>query len=340
MASNLDAEALRGWLETHISGLAGPIAIEKFPCGQSNPTYRIVAASGAYVLRRKPFGPLLPSAHAVDREYQLLTALHPAGFPVPRPLALCSDPDVIGSIFYVMELVPGRTFWNGALPDQAPSERRAVYEAMIATLARLHTLDPAAMGLEDFGRPGNYFARQIGRWTKQYRAAQTEDIAAVEKLIDWLPRTVPEQRRTSIIHGDFRIDNLIYAADRPQVAAVLDWELATIGDPLADFTYLAMNWAMPADGHAGLAGIDLAGTGIPSMEDAVRLYGAATGRDDIPDLHWYFAYNLFRLTGIVQGVKKRLQDGNASSANAAETAARLVPLAEAAWAEARLAGAR
>ncbi|MDB5738434.1 MAG: phosphotransferase family protein, partial [Sphingomonas bacterium] len=304
------------------------------------PTYRIDAASGAYVLRRKPFGPLLPSAHAVDREYRLISALHPTGFPVPRPLALCEDATVIGSIFYVMEMVEGRTFWNGALPDVAPAKRRPLYEAMIDTLAKLHAIDPATLGLGDFGRPGNYFARQVDRWTKQYRAAQTDDIPVVEKLIEWLPRTVPEQGRTSIIHGDYRIDNLIYAPDRPQVAAVLDWELATIGDPLADFAYLAMNWAMPADGGPGLAGLDLAALDLPTMEEAIALYCAATRRDGVPDLHWYFAYNLFRLTGIVQGIKKRLIHGNASSAKAEATVARLIPLAEGAWGQARLAGAR
>jgi aminoglycoside phosphotransferase (APT) family kinase protein len=337
---DLDEAALLRWLEANVAGFAGPMAVAKFPGGQSNPTYRIDAASGAYVLRRKPFGPLLPSAHAVDREYRLISALHPTGFPVPRPLALCEDATVIGSIFYVMEMVEGRTFWNGALPDVAPAERRPLYEAMIDTLAKLHAIDPATLGLGDFGRPGNYFARQVDRWTKQYRAAQTDDIPVVEKLIEWLPRTVPEQGRTSIIHGDYRIDNLIYAPDRPQVAAVLDWELATIGDPLADFAYLAMNWAMPADGGPGLAGLDLAALDLPTMEEAIALYCAATRRDGVPDLHWYFAYNLFRLTGIVQGIKKRLIHGNASSAKAEATVARLIPLAEGAWGQARLAGAR
>jgi aminoglycoside phosphotransferase (APT) family kinase protein len=338
--SDLNAEALGRWLEANVAGFAGPIVIDKFLQGQSNPTYRVQAASGDYVLRRKPFGPLLPSAHAVDREYRLLTSLHPIGFPVPRPMALCSDEHVIGSMFYVMEMVRGHAFWNGALPDQTPAERRALYEAMIDTLAQLHRIEPEAIGLQGFGRPGNYFARQIERWTKQYRAAQSEEIEAVEKLIDWLPRTVPEQTRTSIIHGDFRIDNLIFAVDSPRVAAVLDWELATIGDPFADFTYLAMNWTMPADGRAGLVGVDLLAAGIPTLEEVVELYCTAIGRDDIPDLHWYFAYNQFRLTSIIQGVKKRMQMGNASSANADETVARLVPLAEAAWANARLAGAR
>ncbi len=246
---------------------------------------------------------------------------------------------MIGSIFYVMEMVEGRTFWNAALPEAAPTERRPIYEAMINTLAKLHAIDPAAIGLGDFGRPGNYFARQIDRWTKQYRAAQTANIPAVERLIEWLPRTVPEQERTSIIHGDYRIDNLIFAPDQAQVAAVLDWELATIGDPLADFAYLALSWTMPSDGGPGLSGLDLAGLNLPTMEDAIDLYCAATGRAGVPDLHWYFAYNLFRLVGIIQGIKKRLIEGNASSAEAETMAARLVPVAESAWGHARLAGA-
>ncbi|MGY2736981.1 phosphotransferase family protein [Sphingomonas sp. UYP23] len=338
-AVDLDEASLSRWLEANAKGFTGPIAIAKFPGGQSNPTYRIDAGSGAYVLRRKPFGPLLPSAHAVDREYRLISALHPTGFPVPRPFALCDDPAVIGSIFYVMEMVEGRTFWNAALPEAAPAARRPIYEAMINTLAKLHAIDPAAIGLGDFGRPGNYFARQIDRWTKQYRAAQTANIPAVERLIEWLPRTVPEQGRTSIIHGDYRIDNLIFAPDQAQVAAVLDWELATIGDPLADFAYLALNWTMPSDGGPGLSGLDLAGLDLPTMEDAVDLYCAATGRAGVPDLHWYFAYNLFRLVGIIQGINKRLIEGNASSAKAEATAARLLPIVESAWKHARLAGA-
>jgi aminoglycoside phosphotransferase (APT) family kinase protein len=340
MSTDLDEIVLLDWLETHVAGFSGPITVEKFAGGQSNPTYRISAASGAYVLRRQPFGALLPSAHAVNREYRLLRALWPTGFPSPRPFALCDDPRVIGSMFYVMELVGGRIFWNGALPDQSVAERRDVYQSMITTLANLHTIDPNAIGLQDFGRPGNFFTRQVERWTKQYRASQTEQIDAMERLISWLPRTAPAQTASSIIHGDYRIDNLIYAPDKPSVVAVIDWELATIGDPLADFAYVAMNWVMPADGRSGLLGTDLDGTGIPSMDDVVALYSQATGRADIPNLHWYFAYNLFRLAGIVQGVKKRMLDGNASSAAAGETAARLIPLAEAAWEQACLAGAR
>ena len=336
---DLDQPALTRWLAATVEGFAPPVRIAKFPDGQSNPTYRLEAASGTYVLRRKPFGPLLPSAHAVDREYRLLRALQPRGVPVAGAIALCTDESVIGAIFYVMEFVDGRVFWDGTLPGLAAAERRAVYEEAIRTLARLHSLDHVAVGLNEFGRPGNYFARQVKRWTQQYRAAQTAQIEPVEKLIEWLPRTVPEQTRIAIIHGDYRIDNLIFAANGTRLRAVLDWELSTIGDPLADFAYFAMNWSMPADGRSGLQGADLAGSGIPSLDEAVALYCACTERDDVPDLHWYFAYNLFRLVGIVQGIRKRIIDGNASSAAAEASAARLVPLAEAAWREARMAGA-
>lgn len=338
--ADLDPARLEPWFADHVAGFAGPLALSKFPGGQSNPTYRVDAPSGAYVLRRKPFGAILPSAHAVEREHRLIAALYPTGFPVPRPYALCEDPAIIGAPFYVMDMVPGRTLWDGRLPGMAPAERRAIYEAMIANLARLHSYDPAELGLSDYGAPGNYFERQVGRWTKQYRAAETERIEEVERLIEFLPATVPAQERMSIIHGDYRIDNLIYAAERPEVAAVLDWELSTLGDPLADFTYLAMNWEMPqADGSAGLKGVDFAATGIPSLDEAVALYCRATGRESVPQLDWYFSYNLFRLLGIVQGIKKRFLDGNASSARAEEMAARIPMLAEAAWHFAKRAGA-
>ena len=338
-AHDLDAATLSAWLAAHVPDLGGPVDIAKFPGGQSNPTYRVAGASGEMVLRRKPFGPLLPSAHAVEREFRLISALHPTGFPVPRPLALCSDDGVIGSPFYAMELVEGRIFWDGTLPGLAPAERRSIYEGAIGTLARLHGLDPAAIGLGDYGRPGNYFGRQIDRWTRQYRAAQTADIPAVERLIEWLPRTVPEQTRASLIHGDYRLDNLVFAPEGGEVRAVLDWELSTVGDPLADFTYLAMNWALPADGRSGLGGADLAAAGIPGLDEAVALYCAATARDGLPDLPWYFAFNLFRLVGILQGIRKRMALGNASSAAAEASAARVEPLAAAAWDQARLAGA-
>ncbi|MBP7335711.1 phosphotransferase family protein [Niveispirillum sp.] len=337
--SDLDEEALARWMRGSIPGGPALRTVDKFAGGQSNPTYRIGTAGGTYVLRRKPFGRLLPSAHAVEREFRLMSALHPTGFPVPRPVALCEDQAVIGSAFYLMEMVEGRTFWDGTLPALSKADRHACYEAMIDTVAALHSIDPRTVGLGDFGRPGKYVARQVDRWTKQYRAAQTEDIPEVEKLIEWLPSTLPEQADASIIHGDYRIDNLIFAADRPQVRAVLDWELATIGDPLADFAYLAMCWVMPRDGRAGLADVDLAGTGVPTLEEIVARYCAATGRSGLPDLHWYFAYNLFRAVGIIQGIKKRVIDGNASSPQAAETVARLLPIARAGWMQARIAGA-
>jgi aminoglycoside phosphotransferase (APT) family kinase protein len=237
-------------------------------------------------------------------------------------------------------MVEGRTFWNATLPEVARPERRPIFDAMIDTLAALHNLDHEKLGLGDFGRSGNYFARQVERWTKQYRSAQTDDIPEVESLIDWLSRTLPEQGRTSIIHGDYRIDNLIYAVSGSDVLAVLDWELATIGDPLADFTYLAMNWVLAEDGRSGLMGVDLEGEGLPALGEAVARYTTATGRDSVPDLHWYFAYNLFRLVCILQGVKKRFADGNASSDQAESAAAKIGPLAKAAWAEARRAGTR
>jgi aminoglycoside phosphotransferase (APT) family kinase protein len=338
--ADLELERLQPWLERHVEGFEGAAALEKFAGGQSNPTYRIDAGSGRYVLRRKPFGSILPSAHAVEREYRLIAALHPTGFPVPRPYALWEDPDVIGAPFYVMAMVEGRTFWDGRLPEQGPAERRAIYEAMIRTLARLHSFDPADVGLGDYGAPGNYFERQVARWTKQYRAAETERIEEAERLIEFLPRTLPEQGRLAVIHGDYRIDNLIYAPDSPEVAAVLDWELSTLGDPLADFTYLVMNWEMPqAVGGAGLKGVDFAATGIPDLGEAVDLYCRETGREGVPQLDWYFAYNLFRLLGIVQGIKKRFLDGNASSARAAEMAGRVPMLAAAAWHFAQRAGA-
>jgi len=333
----LDEAALGGWLEANIDGFRGPFELAKFPSGQSNPTYRISAASGEYVLRRKPFGPLLPSAHAVDREYRLLSALAPLGYPVPRPLALCEDTQVIGAIFYVMALAKGCAYANGALPDFDAPTRREMYEQLVDTLADLHNIDPAAAGLADFGKAGNYFERQVARWTRQYRDSQTDQIEEMEGLIAFLPRTIPQQSRTSVVHGDYRIDNVMF--DDGRLTAVLDWELATLGDPLADFSYLAMQWVMPADGGAGLAGLDLPALGIPTLDDIVRRYSA---RADVPvakKLDWYFAYNLFRLAGIVQGIKKRVIDGTASHAHAAEMAKRVPMLAQAAWRFAEKAGA-
>ena len=335
----LDLERLAEWMAEHVDGFAGPLTYAKFAGGQSNPTYRLDTPARAYVLRRKPFGPILPSAHAVDREYRVIAGLHPTGFPVPRAYGLCEDAAVIGAPFYVMEMVNGRTLWDGSLPGMAPAERTAHYEAMTDTLAALHNTDYAAAGLGDYGKPGNYFERQVGRWTKQYRGAETERMEPVERLIEWLPRTVPEQTRTSIVHGDYRVDNMIFAADRPQVVAVLDWELSTLGDPLADFAYLMMSWVTQPEGRSGVMGITGPETGIPTLEQMVARYCAATGRDGVPDLNWYFSYSLFRLTGIVQGIKKRIQLGTASSAQAERTVARLDQLAQSAWDFAVKAGA-
>ena len=334
----IDEEALGRWLQANVEGFLGPLELAKFPSGQSNPTYRVRAASGDYVLRRKPFGQLLPSAHAVDREYRLLAALHPLGFPVPEPLALCEDPDIIGAIFYMMELAKGRPYANGALPEFDAATRRRMYEQMIDTLADLHVIDPDSAGLGDFGKPGNYFERQVMRWTRQYRDSQTDYIPEVERLIAFLPETIPEQSRTSIVHGDYRIDNVVFDGDGT-LTAVLDWELATLGDPVADFSYLAMQWMMPADGAAGLAGLDLAKLGIPSLDEIVTRYSDRSGVPVGGRLDWYFAYNLFRLTGIVQGIKKRVIDGNASHPRAEEMAKRVPMLAQAAWGFALKAGA-
>lgn len=334
----IDETALGRWLEANVEGFTGPFELTKFPSGQSNPTYKIGAASGEYVLRRKPFGQLLPSAHAVDREYRLLAALHPLDFPVPRPLALCDDPEVIGAIFYVMELARGRPYANGALPEFDPPTRRHMYEQLVDTLADLHTIDPEAADLGDFGKPGNYFERQVARWTRQYRDSQTDYIPEVERLIAFLPETLPEQSRTSVVHGDYRIDNVVFDGDGT-LTAVLDWELATLGDPLADFSYLAMQWVMPADGGAGLAGRDLQALGIPTLDEIAGRYSERSRVPVADRLDWYFAYNLFRLTGIVQGIKKRVIDGTASHSRAAEMAARVPALAAAAWSFAVKAGA-
>ena len=334
----IDEAALGAWLEANVEGFSGPFTLTKFPSGQSNPTYKIGSVSGDYVLRRKPFGRLLPSAHAVDREYRLLSALHPLEFPVPRPLALCDDPEIIGAIFYVMDLARGRPYANGALPDFDPPTRRRMYELLVDTLAELHTIDPVAADLSDFGKPGNYFERQVARWTRQYRDSQTDYIPEMERLIAFLPETLPDQSRTSIVHGDYRIDNVVFDGDGT-LTAVLDWELATLGDPLADFSYLAMQWVMPADGGAGLAGLDLDTLGIPTLDEIVRRYSERSGAPVAEALDWYFAYNLFRLAGIVQGIKKRVIDGTASHAHAAEMARRVPTLASAAWDFARRAGA-
>ncbi len=338
-SADLDAAALAAWLEQQVAGFRGPITLTKFDGGQSNPTYRLDAASGAYVLRRKPFGALLPSAHAVEREYRVLAALHPTGFPVPRVLALCEDDTVIGSAFFLMDLIDGANFTDGALPGIPNATRTGIYDAMVDTLAALHCIDPRAVGLESFGRPGNFFERQVARWIKQYRASETDRIEEVERLIEWLPATLPPQAGVAIVHGDYRIDNLILSRSGERVLAVLDWELSTLGDPLSDFSYFLMNWVTPIDGRSGLLGLDLEQLGIPVQERMVARYCEKAARAPIENLDWYFAFNQFRLVGIAQGIKKRLLDGNASSTRAGELAARIPLMAAQAWRFATRAGA-
>ena len=334
----LDEASLEHWLKANVEGFEGPLTLNQFKGGQSNPTYQLVTPSRKYVLRKKPAGKLLPSAHAVDREYKVISALHPTGFPVAKPYALCTDDSIVGAMFYVMEMVDGRILWNGLLPEMTNAERRQTYLHKIKTLARLHNTDHAAIGLGDYGKPGNYFARQIDRWTKQYKLSETENIEEMNKLIEWLPQTIPPGERTSIVHGDYRLDNMVLHASEPRVIAVLDWELSTLGDPLGDFTYYLMNWVMPSDGRAGLGGNDLAPLGIPTTQEVVDLYCAETGRDGIPQLDWYFSYNAFRLAGILQGIAGRVRDGTAASAHAAQMVQRIRPLAQAAYSYAQKAG--
>jgi aminoglycoside phosphotransferase (APT) family kinase protein len=324
---------LDAWMRQHVEGYGGPLTVQQFKGGQSNPTYRLDTPGRSYVMRRKPFGKLLPSAHAVDREFRVISALGQQGFPVAHAYALCTDDSVIGASFYLMSMEEGRVFWDPTLPSQPPEMRRKIFTSKIETLAKLHMYDPEKIGLGDFGKPGNYFARQVDRWTKQYRASETQHIPEVEKLIEWLPKTLPEQKRVSIVHGDYRLDNMIFHGTEPRVIAVLDWELSTLGDPMADFTYLLMQWIMP-----GLERADLKALNIPSMEEAAQIYCTYTGTG-LPDLNWYLAYNLFRLAGIAQGIAGRIREGTAANAKAIESAKRTVPLAKAAWEWAQKAGA-
>lgn len=336
----LDEARLTDWMAANVDGFAGPLKLSKFKGGQSNPTYKVETPGQSYVLRRKPFGPLLPSAHAVDREYTVQAALHGQGFPVSRQFGLCEDDSVIGSMFYVMAFTDGTTYWDGTLPGKTPGERTAIYNQMIDTLARLHSYDPATIGLGEYGKPGNYCSRQISRWSKQYRLSETDTIPQMDRLIDWLPQTTPEQLGFGIAHGDFRIDNMIFAKDEPRILALLDWELSTLGDPIADLSYFLMSWVQPAEGRNGLLGVDTAALGIPSMEEARDRYVEQAKLDKVPPMDWYMSYNLFRLAAILQGIKKRVIDGTASSDQAEKMAQRVVPLAEAAWDFAQRAGAK
>ena len=341
LQSGFDVARLETYLAERLDRFTRPIEVHQFDGGQSNPTYQLITPSRTYVLRCKPPGTLLASAHAVDREFRILSVLHPAGFPVPEPYVLCTDDSIIGSMFYVMEHVAGRICRDPLLPGQLPEQRRAIYQAVNTTIARLHTLDWRALGLADFGRPGNYVARQIARWTKQYKASETERIAEMEQLIEWLPRLLPETARDTIVHGDYRLDNLILHPAEPTVLAVLDWELCTIGDPLADFTYHLMPWHMPAEGAKSgttLAGADFASLGIPTADEYTARYLAVAGHAALPDLDYYLAYNFFRLAAILQGVVARARDGTATTPEAARNAARVRPLARRGWQFAQQAG--
>jgi len=330
-----DEASLHRWMTANVAGYSGPLEVRQFKGGQSNPTYQLITPGKTYVLRRKPPGKLLPSAHAVDREYKVITALGTTGFPVARTYGLCTDDAVIGTWFYIMDMVEGRILWDQSLPQCQPAERHAIFMDKIKTLAELHNTDYEAIGLADFGRPGNYMGRQVERWTKQYKASETTLIPEMEKLIEWLPATLPAQERTSIVHGDYRLDNMIFHPTKPEVIAVLDWELSTLGEPLADFTYLLMNWV---NGSISLIP-DPKAHGIPTIEETVDYYCGLTGRSGLHDLDWFFSYNAFRLAGILQGIVGRVRDGTANSPHAAQQADRVISLAQASWKFAQKAGA-
>jgi len=333
-AHRFDEQQLLDYLSSHVESFQGPLTVRQFKGGQSNPTYLLDAASGRYVLRRKPPGKLLKSAHAVDREYRVISALYAAGFPVPRPVLLCDDDEIVGTMFFVMEFVEGRIFWDLDLPGLEPQERGAIYDNVNETIAKLHNYDYAGIGLEDFGKPGNYFARQISRWSGQYRASETGNVDAMNSLIGWLPENIPDDDSASVVHGDFRLDNMILHPTEPKVIAVLDWELSTIGHPLADFTYHLMIWQMPeiGIGSVGLANKPLGELGIPDEEAYIEKYCQRTGRDGgIADRNFYSAFNFFRLAAILQGIAGRVRDGTAASAHAAQAVNAVTPLADLGW---------
>ena len=328
-----DVPTLDAWLRERVDGYAGPLRVEQFKGGQSNPTFLLITPAQTYVLRRKPPGKLLPSAHAIDREYRVMAALGATAVPVPKVHALCEDDAVIGTAFYVMEHVQGRILWDPALPGMTPTERVEIFDSMNAVIAALHRVDPVAVGLGDYGKPGNYFARQIGRWTSQYRASETERIEAMDRLIDWLPQNVPADDSTALVHGDYRLDNLVFHAAEPRVIAVLDWELSTLGHPMADFAYHAMAWDTPAGEMRGLGGLDLAALGIPDARAYVARYCERVGVPEPTQGAWnfYVAYNLFRGAAICQGIMRRALDGSASSTHALAAGQRARTVAEAGW---------
>jgi len=323
-----DVPALEKYLGLKITN------IEQFKGGQSNPTYRLTDSNGQkYVLRRKPPGKLLPSAHAVDREYRVIKALHPTGFPVAKPHVLCEDESVIGTAFYVMDFVEGRVLWDQSLPGMTKTQRAEIWDELNKVIAKLHSIDYRAVGLEDFGRPGNYIERQIARWTKQYQASETGRIEAMDNLIAWLPKNIPPSAATTVVHGDYRLDNAIFHPSGPRILALLDWELSTLGDPLADFAYHCMSWHIPPGAFRGIAGLDLQSLGIPGEAEYVKKYCERTKQKQINPSHWdfYLAYNLFRIAAILQGIMKRVVDGTAASAHARDAGMRAKPMAELGW---------
>ena len=335
-AHEIDAAALAAWLGERVAGFEGPLQVEKFAGGQSNPTYRLSTPARSYVMRAKP-GPaakLLPSAHAIERECRVLSALAGTEVPVPKTLCLCEDESVIGRAFFVMEHLDGRILWQQSLPELGMQERGALYAEMNRVIAALHSLDPAAVGLADYGKPANYLERQISRWSRQYPVTATAEIPEMDRLIAWLPEHAPRSEGAVIVHGDFRIDNMMFAHDAPRVIGVLDWELSTLGDPLADFAYHCLAWHLAPGTNRGLAGLDLAALGIPSEHEHLRRYCERTGRDFtqvLPHWNFYIAFNLFRLACIVQGIVRRVLDGTASNRNASSDVSRVRELAMLAW---------
>ncbi len=344
-----DVAALSAWLSEHLPGFAGPLTVEMFKGGQSNPTYKLITPGRQYVMRAKP-GPvakLLPSAHAIEREFAVMRGLHGTAVPVPEMLVLCDDESVIGRAFYVMECMQGRVLWDQSLPGMTPAQRGEIYDEMNRVIAALHTVDFAAQGLGSYGKPGNYFERQIGRWSKQYLASVTQPIPEMDRLIDWLPAHMPasakDDSRVSIVHGDFRLDNLMFHPTEPRVIAVLDWELSTLGHPLADFSYHCMSWHITPGTFRGIGGLDLASLGIPNEAEYIRRYCERTGFTTpealAPDWNFYLAYNMFRIAAILQGIAKRVEAGTASSAEAKASGAGARPMAELAWKFAQRSGA-
>ncbi len=340
-AHAFDVQALSRWLTAHLPGFEGPLSVEMFKGGQSNPTYKLVTPSQSYVMRAKP-GPvakLLPSAHAIEREFAVMRGLHGTDVPVARMYALCEDESVIGRAFYVMEFVQGRVLWDQTLPGMTNEQRAAIYDEMNRVIAALHTVDYKARGLENYGKPGNYFERQIGRWSKQYQASVTQPIPEMDRLIEWLPTHIPASAQgtslTSIVHGDYRLDNLMFHPTEPRVMAVLDWELSTLGHPLADFAYHCMAWHIPPGAFRGIGGVDVRSLGIPTEAEYIRRYcertGFATPEALAPDWNFYLAYNMFRIAAILQGIAKRVEAGTASSAQAKASGAGARPMAELAW---------